>query len=601
MKTSSSISLFVGLALLPAIAVCGEPAATQVRSVKVVQAAGGAGGVVVIRKAGQAAKPKVGSAVVVVQKNGKVISGLLAKDGKDAVTIKTKDGKATVIARKDVEEIRSAVRKPKVLVGQAVGGLFRQAGNLQNAGIRKDVDAKDNVERMLLLFPGGPAVVQMNVNVDGQPFRMAREKLVEELLASSDTDGDKKPTWPEAFANPRFPYSRLLASARTPAQKVATLKRYDRNSNGTMDVQEARTLIAQYGGGAAFLVRPNPYAGRQPDVKSVLDTDKDGVLSKQELAATEERLKSRDANDNDLLEASELGGGAAGLQYRQRSGRTRTTTSDVHLLGPTADLVAVFNSVKKKYAGKDGIITAASFPCMPKLVAELDSGEVIGFQLLKPNLVLDVNLGSGENSNQGITVKSATAPFDPKLASRKASNASLVLETIGLQLKVSTPTGTTRTYDYTRTAQSMITRYDTDKNGYIEKKELEKAAGAQYVVSQFAGWDTDADGKVFLKEIKASYDRMLAPRMSQITAISSSTGPSMFAAMDTTGDNRLSLREMRIAGDRLQSLDKNKDDKIGFEEMPGEIAIALSRGGAYYGQRTFIGRQRPSTVARPAT
>jgi hypothetical protein len=216
-------------------------------------------------------------------------------------------------------------------------------------------------------------------------------------------------------------------------------------------------------------------------------------------------------------------------------------------------------------------------------------------------LVLDVNLGSGENSNQGITVKSATAPFDPKLASRKASNASLVLETIGLQLKVSTPTGTTRTYDYTRTAQSMITRYDTDKNGYIEKKELEKAAGAQYVVSQFAGWDTDADGKVFLKEIKASYDRMLAPRMSQITAISSSTGPSMFAAMDTTGDNRLSLREMRIAGDRLQSLDKNKDDKIGFEEMPGEIAIALSRGGAYYGQRTFIGRQRPSTVARPAT
>ena len=81
------------------------------------------------------------------------------------------------------------------------------------------------------------------------------------------------------------------------------------------------------------------YSG-QADVRSLLDVDKDGVLSKEEIASAGQRLKSRDADGNDLLIPSELAGNVrtSGRQNYSRQPQTQLTV----LLGPTAKPAALF-------------------------------------------------------------------------------------------------------------------------------------------------------------------------------------------------------------------------------------------------------------------
>ena len=57
-------------------------------------------------------------------------------------------------------------------------------------GVRAKVDPKDNVERILVLSPRGPIVIEVQLNRDGQPFRVLREKLVDDMLKAADTNQD---------------------------------------------------------------------------------------------------------------------------------------------------------------------------------------------------------------------------------------------------------------------------------------------------------------------------------------------------------------------------------------------------------------------------
>ncbi|MCH8828118.1 MAG: hypothetical protein IID45_00920 [Planctomycetes bacterium] len=577
----------------------------------------------------KAGKKKTANITIVVTKNDKVLTGNIVKTTPLQITLKTTGGKTFVIVRKNIEVIRAVqpkaaarrvflvstrgpggagiklvriavaakpanVKKVKVKVRKAAqqAQIIRLRGisSSRTAGVRKDVDAKDNVERLLLLSPQGPVLVEMEILLDGEPFRIAREKLVDEMMKQADKNKDGQPKWEEAIVNPRFAYGRLAYASRNAAYRKSLIKRYDVNKDGLVDRYEARLVLAQSGYGTAFQLTRSPTYRAQPDVKTLLDTNKDGMLSKAELKAAAERLKSRDANDNDLLEAGELGGTRAGSRYRvqfKRGVRLPTRAREVYLLGPTANLVALYSALKSKYGDKSGRIPAAAFRIDAAMFKLLDlnkdgflgSGETIGFHLLKPQVKLKLFIGKGK-SGPGVLITSIRGPFAGTSAVGKTARERVTLAMPGWKVVFHVPAMTRRRYDYTRTAKSYLTRYDKNKNGYIEKKEM---GTNKYQLQQFDRWDGNSDGKVYADEIKASFDRALAPQMSQIRVAALSQGPSLFAALDTSGDKRLSLREMRTAGTRLLSLDKNKDGKISAAEMPGEVVLTFSQGGTYYG------------------
>src|SRR5438045_2682092 len=61
-------------------------------------------------------------------------------------------------------------------------------------------------ERILVIAPGNPIIVELQLRIDGRPHAEALEKLVDEVLALADTDGDGRPTWKELIASKRVKY-----------------------------------------------------------------------------------------------------------------------------------------------------------------------------------------------------------------------------------------------------------------------------------------------------------------------------------------------------------------------------------------------------------
>jgi hypothetical protein len=239
-------------------------------------------------------------------------------------------------ARREVARQNSEALK----VAQAVAQLRYVPGNGMRE--RESADPQDPVERFALLTPGGPLVVQAALTIDGQPFRLAREKLIDTMLAAADKDQDGTPTWEEALAAPRF----TLGQVRLPpgASTAGYVQSFDTIANGLVDREEVRHFVARTMQGPAFLVGgPMRFrggvvvvngrvvsGGGQVDVLALLDADSDGSLDKLEIAAARDRLRSRDADDNDVLEAAsrpprprhqwQVVGGGAGAALRGSPG-----------------------------------------------------------------------------------------------------------------------------------------------------------------------------------------------------------------------------------------------------------------------------------------
>ncbi|GAB4153892.1 MAG: hypothetical protein Tsb009_30370 [Planctomycetaceae bacterium] len=489
---------------------------------------------------------------------------------------------------------------------QAIRDLRTRATQTTIGKVRKEVNPKDNVERVLFLSPGGPVVMELQIFLNGKPFRMFREKLVDEQLALVDTNKDGKKSWEEALRNPRFAYGRLGTAFRANNQTFlkTMIARYDVNKDGLVDRFEMRRLFSQIGYGRAFQVTRNFARSRLPDIKKLLDVNGDGKLSPEELKAVGDRLKSRDADDNDVLELTELGGATTRSQIQIGSGfgrgyRLPSSGNDAYHLGPEVNLSALYSAMRSKYVTGQNKLPASIFRFFPKMFKSLDlnkngfldPGETVGFHLAKPQVRLRVSIGKRKSSEAALKVLSVSAPIKISKSSQEPSKSHLAISLPGWKLRLQVPDVTTPKVDYTRTAQLTLSRYDKNKNGYLEKEEM---SGNPYILSQFQVWDANNDGKVYADEIKAYYDQLQIPQQSQISLVTASQAPSLFGAIDANGDHRISLREMRTAESRLKAIDKNRNGKIEPEEMPQESTITLAQGRNYYSYAYRSPYQSPS-------
>ncbi|MBT4865567.1 MAG: hypothetical protein HON53_10720 [Planctomycetaceae bacterium] len=511
-----------------------------------------------------------------------------------ADAIKNVDKAKQKLAEAQKEEAKRRDELRKVAVKAQAGFATRRYFGGTVIAVRETVDRQDPNERFMLLTSGGPVIVEVALYLDGKPFREAREKLVDELIAAADTDGDGKATWEEALKNSRFTMGRIRFPA---AQQVELfIAGLDPNRNKLVDRVEVRQFLGRYFGGPAFalsgssgyrfgggggvvIVNGRAVSSRRggaADVQTLLDTDQDGVISEHEVAKAGDRLKGKDADDNDLLYPAEINGRPAradGNNVRiTRTFSARSRSPLAVLLGPTATDEPSFAILTQRYKGQDGSIVAASFSAVPKLFEQLDKNsdgkleqdEVGGLNTVKPHLQMEVHLGR-TGGPKGVVLKVVSAEL------KKSGKADVELpgNKIDFQANLSPPV----TANYDQTAKRYMMRYDADSNGYVEKKEMPNG-----LITQFNLWDADKDGKVYPKEIIDLYKRQRAPYDTQIRAIASSDGNALFRALDLNGDDRLSLREMKTAHVQILTLDKNKDGRIEAAEIPAVISVGFSQG-----------------------
>ena len=500
-------------------------------------------------------------------------------------------------ARAKAEALRAEVAK---LNRQLLDAATASAAAIRNGRggyallERENADPQDPYERFAVLTPGGPVVVQVALTIHGQPFRTVRERLIDDMLAAADKDKDGKATWDEAATSPRFTLGRLRFGSD---QKQSMIKALDRNADGQVDRPEVRLYVSQYFSAPAFLINSSAdYGGTflangrmvtsgvaQPDVRALLDTDADGALSDQEIAAAPERLKTRDADDNDLLQPEEISGVAVAPRRINATGFSGQQAARWSvLLGPVATADGLFAALSQRYKNADGDIVAASFPALPALFTALDKDqngkiekdEALALNGVPPHVELTADLGS--QAAQGMVLKSVAVELTK--ASESAEN--VVLEMPGVRLSLVANRLAPQRISYEQNAKAMLMQFDKDSNGYLEKSEV-----PENVAQQMTMWDENEDGKVYVEEITASYARQIAPQASQVTANVARQGNSLFQTLDQTGDSRLSLREMRVASARILALDKDEDGQITQREIPATYTVTFGLGNSGFDYR----------------
>lgn len=503
-----------------------------------------------------------------------------AADGEDLAAAAQKAKEASQKLVEIQKAAAATVAKVRNTVAQTVAPSPFSRGSTE----RDVVDPQDPVERFALLTAGGPLIVQASLTIDGQPFRLGREKLLTDMIALADADKDGRTTWLEAMASPRFTFGRFNNAN---VQFRDTISRsLDRNSNSQVEPAEARQFLAQFAQGPTFSFGGGPTAlrtfvpglqaagARHPDLLALLDRDESKSLDVQERSAALTRLKSRDADDNDALEAAEITGELPSSMVRLAVDRPSTAVPpDAILLGPTAMQAAVFTALRQKYKNAHGVLVAESFPLFPELFAALDRDrdgtveltEVLGLNQVQPHVVLQVEMAA---QKANLKIESLAAEIRTVTDQRNKQ----VLEMPGVRITLTAnPSAQPAARNYEMQSKTLLTQFDKDGNGYLDKTEL-------LVPGQFELYDEDGDGKAYPAEIAAGYALQTAPQQTQIVANVVHQSNSLFETVDANSDGRLSLREMRSAGERLTALDKDQDQSIAGREIPEAISVSFALG-----------------------
>jgi len=491
-------------------------------------------------------------------------------------------------------------------------------------------------ERIVLLAPANPIIIEFQLTIDGQPHTAALERLVGEVMKLADEDGDGRVTWKDLCANKRIKFGQFgnLAIEGDNGEKQI-MDRYDIDNDGIVDATELpRFLTRNAGGSRPFSIRGTAdYRDtnrRASPTWRLLDADDDGGISADERTAASSRLMQRDANDDEILLTSELNPRALALDPGMMNQARRRGSDAARLLGPHADWGSVQLALEQQYAGSS-LIHEGDFPLTPELFAQLDAdgdgrlarGEYQKLNEVQPHLVVAVEFGRAEEAGDrgqetgasdqeldededGETRPAAKA--EPKLrvasaAPALAGESPQVIEqpgrltiAIGGVLLTLYTNDTVASSDFAEQAKQAIAMYDNNKDGYLVKDEVPENLQAQF--GRFEAIDVDEDGKAFPAEIEAFLSQQQAGLRAQVHAKAGDREDVLFAALDANRDERLDTREALAAADRLQALDGNADGAVTADELPELMVIGLARGSLENADSTFA--PPPVTVRGPA-
>jgi len=459
-------------------------------------------------------------------------------------------------------------------------------------------------ERILLLAPGNPIVVELHLTIDGQPHTEALVRLVDEVLKLGDTDGDGRTMWKELCASRRVKYGQYgnLAIDNDNSEKQV-IERYDIARDGVVDRTELpRFLTRNAGGSRPFSIRGTldhrDLNRRGAATFRVIDADEDGAISAEERAAAALLLAGRDGDDDEILLASDLNPRLQTPDPEMMAERRRRGPDAARLLGPHADWGGIQRILELEYGG-GRTLTAESFPLTPELFAQLDKNkdgrirreEFSALNEMPAHVVVEAAFGKEPGAGDqepGAKPRLKLVHVAPELAGASDSvveqSGRMTISVGGNRLTFYT-NDTVASEDFSARAMQALGMFDQNKDGYLEKSEVPESLQGQ--LGRFEAVDADDDGKAYPYEIEAFLAQQQAGLRAQIHAKAADTVDVLFAALDADHDERLDSRELEGANSRLAALDKNGDGKVTSDELPEVLLIGLARGSLENADATF--------------
>jgi Ca2+-binding EF-hand superfamily protein len=207
---------------------------------------------------------------------------------------------------------------------------------------------------------------------------------------------------------------------------------------------------------------------------------------------------------------------------------------------------------------------------------KLDSKELPGFIRRPPDLEVTVRLGG---KTAGVEVRR-----DRPLSGQTRKLDDLTLLDLGatqVEMRHSEEQDTYNAFSELIRQQVLIQfkTADKDKNGYLDKQEMEKSPGFGELFKQM---DRDGDGKLYEKEVIAFLDEYQKIQQkataSCVTLVLKDQSRGLFDLLDVNRDGKLSVREMRAAVRLLKRLDRDNKGYLTRDDIPRSYQMTLKRG-----------------------
>ncbi len=482
--------------------------------------------------------------------------------------------------------------------------------------------ALDDTQDVLYLGPGRPSVLRLHLRSGGKPVVERWKEFMAKFFAYLDRNDSGGLDRSEARMVPPIAQMQQILSGNIynyfPSQGTASVDflTLDANRDGKVTLDEFEDFYLKGGAGpvnvSTNLLAGNTFAYDPMTDKlfDLLDTNKDGKLSRAEFDAAEQVLKRLDTNDDELISLAELGGNSGGsvrvtrelLRQPNRPGRQAFQMNPLVLL-PRSDvprrnaavMEVVRSLIKRTAQYKENKLTLEETG-FPKAFfdkydtnkdGKLDALELAKWARGKPEGEFTVRLASQD---------SAMMMKAPRKPGTGDDDMSLTMGNV--RLTVVPSKGASGVANAKEFFLGQLRAVDTDRKGFVARRQL-NAQSHYYLLAIFDLADHNGDGRVTEAELKKYIDTVQAAYGAQVNLSLTSSGQGLFQALDTNGDGQLSVRELRQAWARLARFDANKDGCIGRDEFPMQFNLNVgpdSNGAGFVANIIGISYTTPPTV-----
>jgi Ca2+-binding EF-hand superfamily protein len=454
-----------------------------------------------------------------------------------------------------------------------------------------------------------PLLLRLHVQIDGKSYRSAWEDAVAYVFKALDLNGDGVLRKEEIEKAPSVEYlfnSNLVYNG----VNAAVMSQMDQNHDGKVTLDEFLFYCRKRGGGAfqfqfgqGETIYQDPFGGAQVPVTGplndalfgYLDTNKDGKLSRAELAAMPATLLALDADEDEMVTVQELlpslmqsGNRRAGIRPTPRSSAGNAfflVDTDAVTTGLSRQLLDRYGSrggqrLTRKELGLD----QNAFDDLDlDRNGDLDAKELERFNRRPADLELIVRFGrSGRRELlEWIPRKSGLDPL-AKSIQKPPRGESIALDLMTTRLELRRSPGSAYGVSLPNLRQIYSQQFkaaDRDNNGYLDAKEAQQSG---FFVRSFRMMDANGDGRLYEKEMLAFLDKLYdwhrraSASCASLTA--SDQGRGLFDFIDTNRDGRLSIREMRNAQQLIDQLDRDGDGLLSKSEIPHNFLVSIAQG-----------------------
>ncbi len=361
------------------------------------------------------------------------------------------------------------------------------------------------------------------------------------------------------------------------ASPATIYDRIDRYMNATKhppDADEVRWLLTNWVDGPVLLFLNDNFQRFRADQKPVfkiLDRDRDGKVSAEELAQAVHSFQECDLNRNDIVEATEL----AEVANDPRDKAIHASEGKLVFRLPDAATASVFY---RRLAARYADATAES-PRLPRFDTDNDgtfsADELKQLREGAPDIRLRVEFNSNSPAESRLTVEGFGEQFArlKDTATLNASSVTLNMDTVNLEfLAVQSGPSDQISIGSVNDGYAMLPELDPNNDGRFSIRELRQ------LNERLSKFDLNADGQMTPDEEHPTIRICigLGPTAHQSLALLRNTtptatsvvqsGPEWFREMDKNNDYDLTRKEFPGTDEQFATLDKDSDSLISAEE-----------------------------------